>query len=145
MNAIGGSFFTLEAIYTDNTKLKLSPVASGYSNRQHAFTDTAGTVCHIVADGYNATTGDILLKVRQGPFLHNLLLLSFGAWSANIALTGNLGETWTIKRAIAMTGPCTNLNSVSISSDGAGQFQDGNPPATSALYRAWISSGGGSK
>jgi hypothetical protein len=37
---------------------------------------------------------------------------------------------------LSVTGPWTNISSVLIGTNGLGQFQDTNPPATRGFYRA---------
>jgi len=62
--------------------------------------------------------------------------LAAGSASANLSLSGTPNSTWSIERALLLTGPWTNLGQVTIPSGGSVPFQDANRPDPAALYRA---------
>jgi hypothetical protein len=50
---------------------------------------------------------------------------------------GTPSSTWSVLRASSLAGPwTTNLNALTLTGAGTGQYQDNSPPAGSAFYRA---------
>jgi len=45
-------------------------------------------------------------------------------------------SAWAIERALALTGPWTNLSALLIGPSGSAQFQDTNSPYAAGFYRA---------
>lgn len=58
------------------------------------------------------------------------------ASSVLLPISGTAGSSWGMDRAISISGPWTNIGSVLLDGTGAGFFQDTNPPAGAAYYRA---------
>jgi hypothetical protein len=58
------------------------------------------------------------------------------AAGVSLPVRGGAGATWNLDRAISAAGPWTNIGFVILDSNGAGSFQDTNPPTSSAFYRA---------
>ena len=61
---------------------------------------------------------------------------SAGASSISMGFSGSPGSTWNLERAPSIAGPWTNIGSLTIGTNGVGQFQDTNPPAGAGFYRA---------
>jgi hypothetical protein len=59
-----------------------------------------------------------------------------GFSTVNLTLSAAPTSSWSIERALMMTGPWTNLGLSLLGSNGQGLFQDANPPAKGAFYRA---------
>ncbi len=62
--------------------------------------------------------------------------LTAGSSTVNLTLSGPTNSSWSIERALRTTGPWTNLGPSLIATNGLGLFQDSNPPARGAFYRA---------
>jgi hypothetical protein len=54
----------------------------------------------------------------------------------NLILSAAPNSSWTMQRALILTGPWTNLGTVTNDTNGAGQFHDTPPPPGAAFYRA---------
>ena len=59
-----------------------------------------------------------------------------GSADVNLTLSAAPNSSWTIQRALSLTGPWTNLGTVTNDINGAGQFHDTPPPPGAAFYRA---------
>lgn len=53
-----------------------------------------------------------------------------------LPMTGAAGTIWNLERALALTGPWTNVGSTLIGHGGLSFFQDTNPPPIRSFYRA---------
>jgi hypothetical protein len=62
--------------------------------------------------------------------------LAPGSMTVNLTLSGPPDSAWSIERAVALTGPWTNLGPMTIPPSGSGPFQDPSPPKPTAFYRA---------
>ncbi|MCI0748835.1 MAG: SBBP repeat-containing protein, partial [Verrucomicrobia subdivision 3 bacterium] len=62
--------------------------------------------------------------------------LMAGSSTVNLTLSGAPNSSWSIERAVRISGPWTNLGPCLIATNGPGLFQDANPPAKGAFYRA---------
>lgn len=60
----------------------------------------------------------------------------FAPGSLTFGIVGTAGVTTHIDRARSLSGPWTNIGSALIGTNGAGVFQDTNPPVGSGFYRA---------
>jgi hypothetical protein len=58
------------------------------------------------------------------------------ATNFTISLSAAPGSVWNLERAVLLSGPWTNIGSIILGTNGAGFFQDTNPPTGSAFYRA---------
>lgn len=56
--------------------------------------------------------------------------------TVNLTLSADPDSSWTIERALELTGPWTNLSTLLIGTNGSAQFQDANSPDSAGLYRA---------
>ncbi|MCI0746430.1 MAG: SBBP repeat-containing protein [Verrucomicrobia subdivision 3 bacterium] len=62
--------------------------------------------------------------------------LTASSSTVNLTLSGVANSFWSIERALKISGPWTNLGPSQISPNGQSLFQDPNPPARGAFYRA---------
>ena len=65
----------------------------------------------------------------------DILPLSPGSSNVDLTFSGAPNSFWSIERALAITGPWTNLGTVSLGTSGATLFQDTNRPVAGAFYR----------
>lgn len=59
---------------------------------------------------------------------------AIGDGTVDFAVTGVPGETFDIQRALSPEGPWNTIGNVELDEDGAGNFDDTNPPADKAYY-----------
>jgi hypothetical protein len=59
-----------------------------------------------------------------------------GSSTVNLTLSGPQNSSWSIQRALALTGSWTNLGLSLLGTNGLGIFSDPNPPAQGGFYRA---------
>jgi hypothetical protein len=67
--------------------------------------------------------------------LPSMLPPSSGPEGVTVNFAGSLGLTYTLQRAVVVTGPWTSIGPVSASTGGFGVYLDRQPPATTAFYR----------
>jgi uncharacterized delta-60 repeat protein len=62
---------------------------------------------------------------------------TLGAGILSINLSGSPGSAWSVERAPFMSGPWTNVGSITLDTNGVGLFQDTHPPAAAGFYRLY--------
>jgi hypothetical protein len=65
----------------------------------------------------------------------NILMPSLAPNGPAISFSGVPGRTYTVQRALKVTGPWSIVATVAIDDRGVGTYEDQNAPATNAFYR----------
>jgi hypothetical protein len=60
---------------------------------------------------------------------------SVGTGRLTINMAGSPGSAWNLERALFISGPWTNIGTISLDTNGVGLFQDTNPPVSAGFYR----------
>jgi uncharacterized repeat protein (TIGR03803 family) len=117
---------------------QINPDGSGY-NVLHSFGDgdPSGALIQDQGGTLYGTTSHFLLPGSIFSLVPPAVMLppSLGELGLHISFLGISGNTYTIQRATAVTGPWTSLGSVNAGNNGAGSVDDTNAPGGSVFYR----------
>ncbi len=84
--------------------------------------------------GFGAVSDYATIKYVWRPYL-SIQPLTAGSSTVNLSLSGPQSSSWSVQRALNITGPWTNLGVSLIGTDGLGTFSDASLPAQGAFYR----------
>ena len=87
-------------------------------------------------DGAVYVTGDSQGDYATIKYITSQLSIGLGAPDANLSLWAAPNSSWTIERALQLSGAWTNVGTVVTDTNGFGLLQDAPRPADGAFYRA---------
>ena len=88
-------------------------------------------------DGFGDTaTGEVVVSVTTGDAgSQNMFTPLYGPGSCQVRFAGIVGRTYSVQRALVVTGPWTTIGSATVGPTGIVSFEDTDPPPSSAFYR----------
>jgi hypothetical protein len=129
LSAVGAASTNGGTIVFNGDTVTYTPVTNytGADSFTYTVTDTNG----------GTATGNVLVSVECSTNNSTTMLpptlLPGGSYQINF--TGMPNCPYGMQRATVLTGPWTNLGTVTVSGAGIGQFVDANPPPSTAFYR----------